>query len=158
MTEETIAAALEREHNEIDGQIAAFVAGLKVGEIRAEPITRAMAALKRHIYIEEAFLFPPMRNGGLTMPIFVMIREHGDMWRMMDVLAQLVASGADRTAVRDVCEQMVVALESHNVKEEAVIYPQVEGSFTPEAEEEMKRFLATGTTPEGWVCQAVAPR
>lgn len=158
MTEETVAAALEREHNEIDAQIAEFVAGLKVGEVRAEPIARATAALKRHIYIEEAFLFPPMRSGGLTMPIFVMIREHGDIWRMMDVLAQLVAAGSDLPAAREVCDQMVVALESHNVKEEAVIYPQAEGAFSAEAEEEMKRFLATGSTPDGWVCQAAAPR
>jgi len=27
------------------------------------------------------FLFPPLRDAGMVAPVFVMLREHGQMWR-----------------------------------------------------------------------------
>lgn len=53
MTIETLAAALESEHREIDTGIAAFLAASPEG--RTGPLTKAMAALRRHIFLEEEF-------------------------------------------------------------------------------------------------------
>lgn len=156
MSDETLAEALEREHREIDEGVIQFVSGLESGQIHAEAITRAMAALRRHIYLEEAFLFPPMRSGGMMAPIFVMVREHGQMWRLMDALAQQIASGADPAAIRDGCQQLIEGLKAHNFKEEQIIYPQADAALSAEAVAELHRFLATGTMPEGWVCQGAA--
>lgn len=47
--------------------------------------------LRRYIYLEEAFVFPPIRKAGMIMPIFVMTREHGELWRTTDFLADLLA-------------------------------------------------------------------
>lgn len=155
MTHETLVAALEREHNEIDEGIAEFIAGLDAGETRAEPLAKALDALKRHIYLEEAFLFPPMRHGGLVAPLFVMVREHGQMWRLMDTLLEQVAAGARVALLKDLCEQITGSLEAHNFKEERVIYPQADDRLSPEAVAELQQFIATGSMPKGWVSEGV---
>lgn len=156
MTNETLVAALEREHHEIDEGIAEFVSGLEVGETRIEPLSKALDALKRHIYLEEAFLFPPMRHGGLVAPLFVMVREHGQMWRLMDDLLQQANARADVAILRDICDQLTGSLEAHNFKEERVIYPQADDRLSPEAVAELQQFIAAGATPEGWVSEGVA--
>jgi regulator of cell morphogenesis and NO signaling len=69
----TLGSALEREHREIDGGIEKFAAGLEAGGMDTEPLLQAMAGLRRHIYLEEEFLFPPLRANGMMMPIFVML-------------------------------------------------------------------------------------
>lgn len=155
MTEETLVAALEREHHEIDEGIAEFDAGLDAGEIRLEPLAKALAALKRHIYLEEEFLFPPMRHGGLVAPLFVMVREHGQMWRLMDDLLQQATAGADAAILKDIRAQLTGSLEAHNFKEERIIYPQTDNSLTPEAIADLQKFMADGSMPEGWVSQGV---
>lgn len=53
MEGETLHAALEREHHEIDAGIEAFLAPPAGGENRTASLVRAIAALRRHIYLEE---------------------------------------------------------------------------------------------------------
>jgi iron-sulfur cluster repair protein YtfE (RIC family) len=153
MAEQTLASALEREHREIDAGIDEFVAGLESGTAAPGPMARAMAGLRRHIYLEEEFLFPPMRTGGLMAAIFVMVREHGQMWRLMDALDRQLADGSDPAAVLDTCQQLIGELKAHNPKEEQIIYPQADGALNGAASEELKAFLASGTMPDGWVCK-----
>ena len=42
----------------------------------------------------------------MVMPIFVMMREHGQLWRTMDTLQDLLADGNDRQRLRDTCGQL----------------------------------------------------
>jgi iron-sulfur cluster repair protein YtfE (RIC family) len=153
MPDESLAAALEREHREIDGGIEAFLDKLDAGSLTAEPLTAALAALRRHIYLEEVLLFPPIRAGGLVMPIFVMIREHGEIWQTMDAVADLLGAGTDSDRLRDTCRRLLSQLEQHNAKEEPVIYPHADTDMPPEAGAQLSRFIETGRTPDGWVCQ-----
>ena len=68
MTAESLAEALEREHHEIDAGIEEFLARrARRGDQRA-PLRRALAALRRHIYLEEEFVFPPLDDAGLVAP------------------------------------------------------------------------------------------
>ena len=62
MAEGTLGAALEREHREIDQAIESYISGSTAGENPAEPSVVAIRALRRHIYLEEAFLFPALRD------------------------------------------------------------------------------------------------
>ncbi|HET7045217.1 MAG TPA: hemerythrin domain-containing protein, partial [Gaiellaceae bacterium] len=62
MPEGTLAAALEREHREIDAGIEAFDVESAENGGRVESLTGAISALRRHIYLEEAFLFPALRS------------------------------------------------------------------------------------------------
>lgn len=99
MAEGTLGAVLEREHREIDQAIESYISGSTAGENPAEPLVVAIRALRRHIYLEEAFLFPPLRDAGLIAPVFVMLREHGQMWKTMDALESTVRSGTSHASV-----------------------------------------------------------
>ncbi len=146
-----LAAALLEEHHVIDAGIEAYVAGLE-GEPDPAPLLDAMAALRRHIYLEEELLFPPIHQAGLVMPILVMLREHGELWRAMDELDVLVGSG-DAERLRTACAALLGLLEAHNSKEEPIVYPHAATDLSEEAAAELARFLETGRMPEGWTCR-----
>jgi hemerythrin-like domain-containing protein len=147
----TVGAALEREHREIDEGLEAFAAGLAEGETRIEPLTRAIQALRRHIYIEEEMLFPSLRAAGMVAPVFVMLREHGDIWRTLDELEGQVSRG-DSVALPEICKRAAAQLEAHNMKEEQILYTQADQVLGEPESAALNAFLATGGMPEGWVC------
>lgn len=155
-----LADALTREHHEIDGGIEEFAAQLQHSDDGAPdtaPVLRAMAALRRHIYLEEEILFPALESPTLTMPLLVMHREHGQIWRAMDVFEHFLATEAAHGAHRDVvvghCQDLLDLLERHNAKEEPIIYPHADADLPAAAREHLADFLARGTLPDGWVCR-----
>ncbi|GAA3775707.1 hemerythrin domain-containing protein [Microbacterium kribbense] len=156
MTEATaLADALTREHHEIDTGVEAYIASLD-GAADPAPLQAAMHALRRHIYLEERFLFPPLRAGGMMMAIMVMLKEHGQLWRTMDELDAALAAGEDVTALRERCQGMLALLSNHNTKEEPVVYPRADSDLSDEQREQLAQFLADGTFPDGWVCEKAA--
>ena len=154
---ETLATALEREHRAIDGGIETFTAGLADGKKDTEPLVQAMDGLRRHIYLEEEFLFPPLRGAGLMIQIFAMLREHGDIWVTLDVLEASLAEDAAGPAVRTAYNSLLAQLKSHNAKEEPIIYPQADGALSPEAIAQLRESLGSGRMPQGWVCAKALP-
>lgn len=152
MSETTLSAALEAEHHEIDAGIEEYAQTANEGRPQVGPVLRAMGALRRHIYLEEALLFPKLREAGLVAPVFVMVREHGEIWRSMDALESAVAADGAGPAAADICREMVRQLEAHNTKEEMILYPQADAVVTGEAQAALQAFLAEGSMPEGWVC------
>jgi regulator of cell morphogenesis and NO signaling len=151
MGTESLAAALEREHQEIDAGIAAFSAS--PGDPR--PLPRAIGALRRHIYLEEEFLFPLLGEAdpALRAPVFVMLREHAQIWATLDTLEREPAPG---TALV-LCRQLTVRLLHHNLKEEKVLYPRADDALPPAAAGRLRAFLGSGELPEGWVCVKARP-
>lgn len=150
---QTLAEALQAEHTEIDAGIEAFTAGVAAGDPPADAMLRVLAAQRRHIYLEEAILFPPLRQAGLFAPVMVMLMEHGRMWRVMDELEPLLTSGATDPRVTDLCQQLVDLLASHNPKEEQIIYPAADATLTDSAGSVLRGFLESGSMPDGWVCE-----
>lgn len=152
-----LSAALEREHREIDSEIQSFIGKLDRGSVRPESLAAALEALRRHIYLEEVILFPPIREAGMAMPIFVMMREHGELWRTMDTLTDLLADeladGGDRRRLADTCRRLLAQLDQHNSKEEPVVYPHADIDLPPQTSAELTRFIETGRAPDGWVCR-----
>lgn len=145
---ERLADMLEHEHRDIDRGIETFMAG--VGERDAEALRRAIAALRRHIYVEEERIFPALRDKSMFAPLLVMLREHGQLWDRVDGIEQELAAGA-AGAVR-LCHQLFVQLQHHNAKEERIIYPQADAAFPREEALELVAFLRDGDLPDGWVC------
>lgn len=153
MASESLAALLEREHHDIDAGVDAFLEGLDSQEADPKPMQSAMQALRRHIYLEEAFLFPPLRTSGMVAPIFVMLREHGEMWRTLDALDAELSNDPSGMSSRSLCDTLMSQMEQHNVKEERIVYPQAEKILTTAANTELRTFLDTGQLPQGWVCE-----
>jgi len=150
---ESLAAALEREHQEIDEEIDAFTAKLAAGSIEVAPLRHAATALRRHIYLEEVFLFPPLRDAGMVAPVFVMLREHGQMWRTLDTIDAELAVDPDDATLQRLCKELVVQLQHHNPKEEQILYPQADLALDEQASERLRAFLDSGALPDGWTCE-----
>lgn len=142
-----LATALEQEHHQIDDGIEAF---LDTGD-RAH-LREATDALRRHIYLEEVLVFPPLREAGLMAPVFVMLREHGEMWRVLDRMD--ATDSADE--LRSASGELVPMLQAHNGKEEPILYPQVDAVLDDELAATLREFLAFGSMPDGWVCERAA--
>ena len=150
-----LAESLTREHREIDAGIEAFLSALDEGRMEAEPLHDAFAALRRHIYLEEELLFPPIRRAALMMPVLVMTKEHGELWRLMDAIDDLLTNAEpDRTTILSSCRELLDGLDGHNMKEEPIIYPHTATDLAPEEEATLADFIATGALPDGWVCAA----
>jgi regulator of cell morphogenesis and NO signaling len=152
MEYESVAAALEREHQEIDIAIEKFAAGPAARDRDRRPLRTAIQALRRHIYIEEEFLFPALRDSGLVAPIFVMLREHAQLWTTLQTLEREFDTG-DSSAGLLLCHQLAVQLQHHNLKEEKIIYPQAETNLPPAATAQLQAVLAGSELPAGWTCQ-----
>lgn len=149
MTDDALQAALEREHRAIDGGIEEFTAG---GD-DTEPLLRAMFGLRRHIYLEERFLFPPLREAGMMMPVMVMLREHGELWRAMDALDGMLTDGAEHKILETACRDLLAQLDKHNSKEEPILYAQADAVLSPAASAELGAFIDEGRMPNGWICE-----
>ncbi|GAB2758398.1 hemerythrin domain-containing protein [Nocardioides pakistanensis] len=149
--DQSLSTLLENEHHEIDSGIEAFLEGLARGETRVSALTRAVGALRRHIYLEEEFLFPPLRAAGMLAPVLVMLREHGEIWRTLDAIEAL-DPGREPDRVREHCDELVHLLGAHNAKEEPIIYPQGDSVLSEEARDELGELIGNGSMPQGWVC------
>jgi hemerythrin-like domain-containing protein len=149
----TLAVALEEEHREIDAGIAQFMAAQADGRSEPGPLVRAFEALRRHIYLEEEFLFPPLRAAGLVMPLLVMVREHGQIWDAMETVDGQVRDGASAADVDASCRALLALLDAHNGKEEPIVYPQADLTLAPEAAERLLDLIDSGRMPEGWTCE-----
>ncbi|MEB3030780.1 hemerythrin domain-containing protein [[Mycobacterium] nativiensis] len=159
MSDENLSAALEHEHQEVDAGISAFLEKLDAGSVDADALAATLAALRRHIYLEEQILFPPISKGAQMMSVFGMIRGHGEIWRTMDTLDELVGGPgdpADGDKLREACERLLALLADHNKVEEPVIYPAADTGLAPETVAELAEFIANGRMPDGWVCAKAA--
>ena len=149
--DESLTALLEREHHEIDAGIEAFLEGLAQNETRDQELTRSVAALRRHIYLEEEFLFPPLRASGMLPPVLVMLREHGEIWRTLDAV-EAADHQSDADGARQRCQYLLAQLATHNAKEEPIIYPRGDAVLTEVAQRDLRAFIDSGQMPPGWVC------
>lgn len=144
--EPTLAAALEIEHRQIDAGIEAYTKGGDVSDV-----LDAVTALRRHIWIEEEMVFPRLVERGLQMPVFVMEREHGELWNLMDELARRLDE--DPATTTETCQHMLALLDAHNSKEEPILYPHVDEALGVDEGQRLREFMETGTLPAGWVCK-----
>jgi hemerythrin-like domain-containing protein len=147
--QQTLGAALEAEHREIDGGIEAYLAATGTAQDQSETLVRSLAGLRRHIYLEEEFLFPPLKRSGLKGPIFAMEREHGQLWNTMAGIDSSIERG-DAPGTRTACTELLGLLDKHNAMEEKVIYAQADELLDETASSALGDFLGSGALPEDW--------
>lgn len=149
-----IVEELEVEHRIIDARLADFVAGLDDGQVHAERFRRSAGELRQHIYVEEKWLFPPLRETGMIPPVLVMLREHGELWGVLDEIDRaLAASTPDQEALRGACDRLAEQLDAHNEKEEIIVYQAAAERLDPATQEAIVGALADEEMPDGWRCQ-----
>lgn len=153
MSERTLSGGLLRQHREIAATVEYFTETLDGGNRHPELLRATIDALRRHIYLEEVFVFPPIRKAGIMTPVFLMMREHGQLWQTMETLTRLLADGTGGPRLGDVSDQLLDQLHNHNFKEEPVIFLHADFDLPAPTRAQLTRFVDTGRVPEGWVCQ-----
>lgn len=143
---------LEHDHHRIDEGFERFAESLSCSAVDREAFDGAAQALRHHIYVEEVHHFPVVKASGLTGPIIVMLREHGEIWDLLDAVAQALDSG-DSAAVKTLWPTLATVLEEHNMREEKIVYPAGDQQLPAEVAAEIIDQLESGTLPGGWVCQ-----
>ncbi|MBX3068755.1 MAG: hemerythrin domain-containing protein, partial [Cryobacterium sp.] len=88
-----------------------------------------------------------------VMAIFVMLKEHGEIWDAMDALDSML-DGTDTSDEKlDACRELLSKLDNHNSTEEPIIYPQADNALDAESSSRLRAFLAEGKLPDGWRCE-----
>ena len=141
------------QHQHIDQGVEGIVSG--TGDAAA--LVAALRLLRQHLYIEEAALFPPLETSGLTMPVFVMKREHGQMWPLIVRLEAACTAGAGAETLRADCATLLQLLNMHNPKEEQIVYTAADRYEPAHPGESLVAAMAAAKMPDGWVC-AMAPK
>jgi hemerythrin-like domain-containing protein len=146
-----VAHELEVEHRSIDERLEQFVAGLAKGEVQADAFRASAQELRHHIYVEEAYLFPPLKAAGMIPSVLVMLREHGEMWGVLEAIDRLLEQDEpDVAALRAECARLMQQLDAHNMKEEQILYPAADTTLSPADLEQVSTSLVDGDLPEGW--------
>ena len=172
-------ACLEADHRAIDDHFAAFGTALSEGRVEADALAAGAAlfacghgigtlafaphgrqwlaagaaGLRRHIWVEETIHFPPLREAGLFGPVLVMLREHGEIWALLDALDTDVAAGTSAARLAQTFAQLEEALEQHNLKEERILYPAGDQVLDATVAEAVRGALSDGLMPADWVCE-----
>jgi iron-sulfur cluster repair protein YtfE (RIC family) len=148
---EALSIGFEEEHRAIDRDILAVVIG-PADLAGRQAVVVASRILRRHIYAEEELIFPALRDAGLVGPVLVMLREHAEMWPLLDTVERLAADG-EATALQDACATLLDLLARHNPKEEVILYPRVDDALDAATATTLRRLLVDGELPTGWRCQ-----
>lgn len=138
-------------------QIDQGVAGIVDGGGTPAALAAALKLLRQHLYVEEVALFPPLAKAGLAMPVFVMQREHGQMWPLIAGLEAACAAGAERAVLHADASQLLMLLKMHNPKEEQIVYAAADRYEPAHPDAPLVAAMAAAHMPEGWVC-VNAPR
>lgn len=86
-------------------------------------------------------------------PIFVILREHGEIWDTMVKIDTQLANDPHGGSTGELCRELLARLERHNTKEEADVYPQADWVPSTDAGAGLRSFLDAGRMPDGWVCE-----
>ena len=148
MAETSCSQLLANQHRQIDTGIKGIVDG--GGDAAA--LASSLALLRLHLYVEEAILFPPLVKSGLTMPVFVMKREHGQMWPLLTSLSTACAAATPVAELHERARQLFQLLQIHNTKEEQIVYAAADRLD----DAALAAAIGHANAPEGWVC-ATAP-
>lgn len=148
----TVGQQLEHDHHRIDEGFATFARSLSAVVIDRAAFDDAANALRHHIYVEESLHFPVMRASGLLGPVLVMLREHGEIWDLLDDIAAAIDHDDDPT-VGNLWPELVAVLSQHNMKEERILYPAGDEKLSVADADLIVTTLTTGSTPPGWICE-----
>ncbi|HEU0195968.1 MAG TPA: hemerythrin domain-containing protein [Nevskiaceae bacterium] len=140
-------AMLTDQHRQIDVGIK----GIIDGSGAPEALSDSLVLLRTHLYLEETVLFPPLAANGLQMPLFVMKREHGQMWPLIE---NLEAAGAgSRDALISGCRDLLQLLQVHDPKEEMIVYAAADRLAAQRGDGSLTQALQVAHRPAEWVCE-----
>lgn len=152
MTMELASAWLEQQHQRID----AGILGVLDGSGTQAQLRHALMLLRAHLHLEETVLFPVLEAANLAMPVFVMKREHGQMWPLLQRLVADEADALDDGSRKALCGDLNQLLQIHNGKEEQILYTVVDRLVAEGDEDLALASLERVRAPQDWLPAAAA--
>lgn len=138
---EPLSAVLTQQHRDMDAMLESLTEG------DSSRVHDMLAALRKHIWIEEEWLFDAITDSNLVMPLYIMQYEHAEMWSFMERIEALDGGGGTRMA----CRKLRKLLSQHDPKEEDLIYAAVDTRVDDDPS--LRAAIETGGVPDGWVCR-----
>jgi len=128
-----VSACLEHDHRLLDALLLDVGGFVQTGDFQmaAEHFGHFRRQLATHIDAEETILFPVFERAGscgCSGPTSVMRREHIEIRRLLDAVSDGLAARESGLVLLPRLEELSQLLESHNEKEERVLYPQMDAS------------------------------
>jgi len=145
----TIQQAFSADHRACDETLASVEKGLlaKAGAESDKAFARFRSQIEGHFNAEEQTLFPALEAAfaGGSAPVAVMRSEHTQVRELCDEVQGLIGRGEFDRAAQAV-DTLFSLLQSHNIKEEQVLYPMCD-RFLHGHGEEFARALAQQAPP-----------
>ncbi|MEO9091697.1 MAG: hemerythrin domain-containing protein [Rhodanobacter sp.] len=129
------------------------IRGLVDGSGSRQDLSEAIYLLRRHIYVEEAFLFPVIdRDQGRWMALAQMKYEHGDMWPHIESAIELLQAKASLDDLFPAAQTLLKLIEIHDFKEERAIYSVADRDVANTNHPPLESLFAVTSIPPGWRC------
>lgn len=129
------------------------ISGLVDGSGSRQELDEAIYLLRRHIYVEEAFLFPVIeQDQGRWMALGQMTTEHGEMWPHIETAIELLQARAPLDDLFPATQTLLKLLAMHDPKEEVAIYSVADRYVADDDHPSLESLFATTTIPQGWRC------
>ncbi|TAN06336.1 MAG: hemerythrin domain-containing protein [Rhodanobacteraceae bacterium] len=130
------------------------IRGLVDGSGSRRELTDAVYLLRRHIYVEEAFLFPVIELDQRRLMALAQMRyEHGDMWPHLESALDLLTAKAPLDDLLPASAALLNLLRIHDRKEEEAIYSVADRYPADAASPALAALLATNGIPANWKCR-----
>ena len=143
---------LEEDFPEIERGIYDFLVQRGGAASATEGLRISMATLRRHIYLEEEFLFPALTQADLAGPVFAMSKDHRELWVTLDRMQEHLDEGSSASTQQKVGRILRAEVDRHVSKEVPIVFSQAEDALSEPEQEDLKVFIGNVTLPEGWVC------
>lgn len=144
--------ALAQEYPAIQQRIDGFLVQLGGWPFASAELAHSVTALRRHIYVEEEFLFPPLREAGMVGPVYAMSADHQDLWRSLVRVEEHLNDASSYEVQQESCRILAAQLDRHTSREDPVVFEHVDDVLSPQAMADLRAFVENATPPPGWTC------
>ena len=127
------------DHQETNSRIAELLSSK--GKLDKNTVQEIGSMLRRHIFIEEAILFPEL-SPEMYNDMEYLEKEHGDVFMVLDSMANQM----DEEKIRKSLKDLLTILLEHNSYEESFIY-----NFF--SKKDAALLEAVKAAPENWKCR-----
>ena len=140
-------------HHRVEGYLIDFCEDLEQGRRETEFLARAATELYQHMFVEERFLFPLVKERLATV-VASLEEEHGRVLDLMEELQGLLRRDADRGTLQTCTARLMGALTAHNTAEDLGIYPDLLALLGPSKAQLLLLEVERAEVPRGWMCAA----
>ena len=147
---DAITRFFSRDHRHCDELLVALEKALAQGDWgTVEPRAAGfLSGMEHHLGMEETELFPRLEGSPAAGPVRVMRHEHEQMRGLFAELRGAVERRAAEACL-DLTDTLLMLMQQHNAKEEAILYPMADRALAGEAEGLLAQLGASQATASG---------